>query len=317
MNTEILEYIKFLTSRDTKDLVSKTLKQSEECGELSGAVLAYTNASGSLHKVVSKEKILEECVDNILVALSIAYSLEFSDDDISDKMRSKSKYWNGIQTNEFSINSLRNVHELHLTIESVESLDYFKTVCKELDPNINVKPIVLDIHTKSNTILCDIMTSSIHIGNTASVFDKIAEYKNKLESRYGLRVIRAKIEVPPTHPSVPKESNNIINTNQRYFECHIPVIIDNTNENIRLVKLFAKDNFLHVSRNFFKRDENSALIMLTYRDYAKTYEEFQEYISNLKKKFLEIDYLKIAEEKVIIEYCIYDSNVHHDAVWTD
>ncbi len=65
------EEIQKLTSIDTKTLVERTLKLSEEVGEASQAVLSHSNACGCGYKNKSKEDIVEECLDVIIVASSI------------------------------------------------------------------------------------------------------------------------------------------------------------------------------------------------------------------------------------------------------
>ena len=81
MEKELLKYIKTLTDQDTKTLIGKALKTSEETGELAKKVLPYENAAGTLHRFVEKESILEECADIFLCVQSIAYQLGFSDED--------------------------------------------------------------------------------------------------------------------------------------------------------------------------------------------------------------------------------------------
>ena len=63
--------IQKLTSIDKKSLVERTLKLSEEVGEVAQAVLSYSNACGCGYKNKSKEDIIEECLDVIIVASAI------------------------------------------------------------------------------------------------------------------------------------------------------------------------------------------------------------------------------------------------------
>jgi len=65
------EEIQKLTSIDKKSLVERTLKLSEEVGEVAQAVLSYSNACGCGYKNKSKEDIIEECLDVIIVASAI------------------------------------------------------------------------------------------------------------------------------------------------------------------------------------------------------------------------------------------------------
>lgn len=60
-----------LTQDDPKTLQERTLKLSEEAGELAQAVLSVTKAPGSAYKNHSIEDVREEAVDATIVALSI------------------------------------------------------------------------------------------------------------------------------------------------------------------------------------------------------------------------------------------------------
>lgn len=63
--------IESLTKLDKKTLVERTLKLSEEVGEVSQAVLSYSKACGCEYKNKTKEDVVEECLDVIIVASSI------------------------------------------------------------------------------------------------------------------------------------------------------------------------------------------------------------------------------------------------------
>ncbi len=82
MNAELLNYIRSLSLKDTKTLSQKALKTTEEVGELAKAILPFDGAHGTNHRFVNKENITEECVDVILCALSIAYSLGSTDSSL-------------------------------------------------------------------------------------------------------------------------------------------------------------------------------------------------------------------------------------------
>ncbi|WP_199870796.1 MazG-like family protein [Clostridium senegalense] len=65
------EKIEELTKLDKKTLVERALKLSEEVGEVSEAVLSYSNACGCGYKKKSREDVIEECLDVIIVASSL------------------------------------------------------------------------------------------------------------------------------------------------------------------------------------------------------------------------------------------------------
>ena len=74
----INDYIKKLSLNDKKNLVQKTLKLGEEFGELSKKILPYVGSYGTNHRIVNKDKILEELADLHLVNQSILYDLGFT-----------------------------------------------------------------------------------------------------------------------------------------------------------------------------------------------------------------------------------------------
>ncbi|MDK2562436.1 MazG-like family protein [Romboutsia sedimentorum] len=72
-NTKLVNFeeIQKLTLIDKKSLLERALKLSEEVGEVSEAVLSYSNSSGCGYKNKSKEDVIEECLDVIIVASSM------------------------------------------------------------------------------------------------------------------------------------------------------------------------------------------------------------------------------------------------------
>ncbi|MEG2985747.1 MAG: MazG-like family protein, partial [Peptostreptococcaceae bacterium] len=72
-NNKLLDFkdIEKLTVIDKKTLVERTLKLSEEVGEVAQAVLSYSDACGCGYKNKTKEDVVEECLDVIIVASAI------------------------------------------------------------------------------------------------------------------------------------------------------------------------------------------------------------------------------------------------------
>ena len=90
----VLKKVKELADREPKSITQLGLKMCEEVGEAAQAVLSYTSASGSTYKVKGREDVAEECVDTILVALSLIYNLGgYNSDDIEEMMEKKMKKW--------------------------------------------------------------------------------------------------------------------------------------------------------------------------------------------------------------------------------
>lgn len=85
-----------ITQLDEKTLVEKALKLTEETGEVAEAVLSYSNAYACGYKGKTNEDIKEECVDVIIMALSIIaqtnnYSIPTK--EVIDMMITKMDKW--------------------------------------------------------------------------------------------------------------------------------------------------------------------------------------------------------------------------------
>ena len=77
-----------------KSPYERALKLSEECGEVSEAVLSYFKACGCSYKGKTRKDIAEECLDVIIVALSILDSVGYGvERDILDLYFSKLNKW--------------------------------------------------------------------------------------------------------------------------------------------------------------------------------------------------------------------------------
>lgn len=308
MNKATLDLIEQLTKLDTKSLSQKALKLSEECGEVSKSVLPYESAHGTLHRFVHKDKIAEECVDVMLVALSMAYSLGFSNNDITSIMTKKAMYWSTLQQNEENVDSSKIPHELHLTVSNVTSIEHFKETCAE----IGVKPILLALHCEGGEFR-DIMTSSVYVGDTVGVQLKMHSIKTHLEL-HGYNVIREKIEAPPFHPCVPTIKNGVKNSPNNYLESHIEVYVTSEHAtSLQRLREIVRDAGLHVSRNLLKATNEVSTVMLTYRNYTDTIERFRESVKS-KRDMLENSGYTI-NGKEIVEYCLYDTNISQDKAW--
>lgn len=83
------------TKLDKKNLVEIGLKASEELGELSEAILSYSNVSACGYKQLTAEDVIEEAVDVIIVCLAaIARAnphMEVA--DLDNRTRQKVQKW--------------------------------------------------------------------------------------------------------------------------------------------------------------------------------------------------------------------------------
>lgn len=301
---KIFDFIKNLSENDKKSLSQKALKAAEEVGELAKVILPYENASGSFHKFGTREEVLQEACDVMLTALSIAYDLKFSHEEIFQMIEEKSKYWASLQAVENNL-KFPIPYEIHVTIEHPELIETYKDVCTK----IGVKPIVLDLENKDYKGI-DVMTSSVHYGDNRTAYDETERITKEL-SFHGYNVIRKKIETVPFHPAAPSLKNNLSMPKDCYFECHLSVQIHI--EDKHFLEAITKDWYAHLSKNFFKKLENFQVIqMITLRSYTEKFEAFKFRVEGLKKALSKSEF---KYEKEIIEFCIYDTKISHDYKW--
>jgi NTP pyrophosphatase (non-canonical NTP hydrolase) len=320
MKKELQEYIKELSLRDEKTLSQKALKVSEETGELAKVILPFENASGTTHRFVEKERVLEESVDVILTAISIAYDLGFSHDDIEDMMLTKAQKWQKIQTKDAKV-EYPIPYEIHITVD-LSKLEYtehgpyskfndetrilwFKDVCER----IGVKPIIINLENGGESVMKDVMTSSHTIGDNSSSYIECSRISNELEKN-GFTVVRKKIETVPWHPAAPSEVGDLM-PKDCYFEAHVGCTIFE-HEEAKLSRV-VDDLDVHMSKNFFKKKDDGRLVkMITMRKYDGLYDDFIVELDKLKSR---LSANNIEFEKVITEFSIYDTMINHDFIW--
>lgn len=311
LSKELTEYLRFLSKRDTKNLTQKTLKTTEELGELARKVLPYENAFATNHRIVTKANILEEVADTMLCLLSIAHDIEASDEDIESMVSRKAAVWAEKQEAEIGL-SFPIPFEIHITVSTSApgfDLENFKLACKD----VGVKPIVIDLQNNGgDAVMQDVMTSSKHFGDNNTVMKEVERISNGLKHQC-FSVIREKVESVPWHPAAPRRSNTTSEMPKDcYFESHFAVIL-NEGQDASPLDVIATEYNLHKSRNIFKKYDNGvSIIMLTSRAYDGTYEDFLEKAEAVKAAFAE---KKFDIEKVIIEFSVFDTRVSHDSAW--
>jgi NTP pyrophosphatase (non-canonical NTP hydrolase) len=322
LNKELLDYIKHLTDNDTKSLSQKALKAAEEVGELAKCVLPYDNAAGTTHRFITKSKILEEVSDTLLTVLSVAYELDFTDEDIEQMVNHKTKKWADLQAREGRV-KYPIPYEIHVTVD-VESYlkrfsggtpeifldDIVEVFCDDCEV-ARVKPILLDLHLKNGAVFKDLMTSSTFMGDNRGAYQEMKRISDTLK-HFNWKVVREKIETIPWHPAAPsKKHEQPIMPPNCYFECHFNVITPV----VRMEELdeLAKRLHFHKSRNILKKiTDDIVTTMVTHRRYGSPYEDVRHDIDNFKKMFEDSGF---EIEKEIVEFSIYDSKVSHDAAW--
>jgi len=306
MNCKLLKIIKHLSEQDTKTLSQKALKVAEESGELAKVCLPYDNAPGTLHRFTETDAILEEVVDVMLSAVSIAYDLNYNDEDISDMMSYKVQKWASIQKAE-SLNTNNIPFEIHVTVSDVDK-EQFRTVCKHNE----IKPIILYLQNNDGaTMFDDVMTSSVYMGTNTGALREADRISLLLKSNH-FDVVRVKIETVPWHPAAPTEDNKYSMPKDCYFESHLQVVCTDT-EDYDILMDIAKANDAHLSQNIYKkREDDSEIIMLTYRLYTGTFENFSIGLKRIEDDLKNYDF---EVGKVITEFSIFDTKVSHDETW--
>jgi NTP pyrophosphatase (non-canonical NTP hydrolase) len=299
------DFIKSLSLLDKKTLTQKGLKTTEEIGELAKAILPFENAAGTLHRFSDREKILDGVADVYLTAVSIAYQLGFTSEEIETMIHKKALKWSELLSKESKI-EFPLPYEIHVTVERPFGIELFKKNCEE----IGVKPIVIDLQKNNQTVMLDVMTSSKHYGDNRSAYEEAIRIKEILDNNY--KVLRVKIETVPWHPAAPtREDKNPKMPENCYFESHIQIIT--TESRKPTIVEIANRHKAHVSQNFFKKLENDLyVIMVTHRKYDGTLEDFKNDVSQIETD-LGINGFMI--KKIETEFAIYDTKISHDFKW--
>jgi NTP pyrophosphatase (non-canonical NTP hydrolase) len=198
MNKKLMDFIQQLSNKDPKTLMQKTLKTTEECGELAKAVLPFLDSPQTNHKFSDTNKILEESCDVILCALSVAYNLGVSSEQIESMLWKKSEYWASLQDRESSV-VFPIPFEIHVTVDKNSNIELFNKICVDN----GIKPICLELVMSDGSLVVDeIMTSSKFYGTNSEVYSEICKIKNILtENQFS--IVREKIETVFWHPSAP------------------------------------------------------------------------------------------------------------------
>lgn len=312
MKEFINEYIKDLSIKDKKTLSQKALKLVEEVGELAKVILPYDSASGTNHRFTNREAILEEIIDVYLTNISIAHSLNFSDEEINEMLERKSRKWAELQLNESEI-TFPLPFEIHVTVDASDvDIDTFRSKCESL----SVKPIVLDLELNNYTTIKDVMTSSKHFGDNRSAYDESMRIVSSLIDA-GYKVVRNKIETVPWHMKAPITLDKMEIVDGCYFESHIGILIKPSEKerlNILVNNITHLSGIARLSRNFFKKSEynGSFINMLTYRSNKCGSIQFKSEVENIKNLLTTNNF---SFEKVEIEFAIYDTNITHDLKW--
>lgn len=302
---ELENFIKDLSIADKKNLCQKTLKISEELGELSDRVLAFEEAPQHLHKIADGGEILEESVDVLLAAFSVPLSLGFDFSEIYSMMLKKANKWQGLQHQEKHDKFVFEIH-LYFKIDN-DALDTFKNDCVA----VGTKAIIVDNESGKN-LSRDVMTSSKVYGS----YKDAENHSKKLISlmgdiatenpKYYHKPFRKKIEVATNHP-LANISMEDMRQQGMYFESHIQVLLFDEKEREDLIILLSSiHSDFHLSKNPFKKVGNGFVQMVNVREQYTTKEMFEQQISNVYLTLLNKQFQVL--EKPELEFCVFDDN---------
>lgn len=186
-----------------------------------------------------------------------------------------------------------DVHEIHVTVAVPNQVELFRQFCKDN----GWKAIVLDLATTK----LDVMITARYRGEENGALELCESIVQKSRDA-GYNVIRRKIETSLTNPGAS------VARNEDYFETHLSIYVDSRDQ-VELLRSIPKVKELaHVSRNMFKEN----VIMVTIRSYDCIN---LEHISKVYQLQSAIKDAMFRVNRVINEFCWFDTNVEHDKEW--
>lgn len=207
-----------------------------------------------------------------------------------------------------SAHPLKCPYEIHLTVNDV-GRDEFVEACAAA----KVKPVLLELHSRSNGIIADAMTSSTIMGTYQDALKEMARVSVELRLNYGMAVTRYKLETAPWNPLIPPVADR---NAAQYFECHMALFLppQMSTMQIRGLSNLCAGNNLHLSRNVFKDAGDYVVHMATLRDYKATRDQFESNVASCLSVF---DQAGVTVGKHDIEFALLDTNPKHDNMWMD
>lgn len=312
MFDSLFDEIVDITQRDKKDTTQTYVKLGEEHGELAKELLAYLNTPSTLHRFSTRESVVEECIDVALVAISLAIKAGANRPEIEKMFRSKMDKWATILQNEGRLKDITNIpFEIHITcdvdkMKKSEFVQKFKLGCLEA----GVKPISLLLINSNGEQLEDNMTSSKFFGTNSEAIAESERIANIMKSYVG--VVRSKIETVPWHPLAPQTEGQHM-PDGCYFESHVAIIIPSniTADDLWKLKSLCIQHSAHFSQNVIKSNQDGYVQMATIREY-KDRVSFDKRVNDFVECLAAHGF---EHERVISEFSLFDTNVHHDKSW--
>jgi len=189
-------------------------------------------------------------------------------------------------------------HEIHITVRP-EDNQMFPDVCRRL----GIKPILVHTDRRDGLVHDEAMTSHKFRGT----YDEARGEAERIMYRMILARIspvRAKIETSPSDIARADHPGG-------YWEAHLELSVP-----VKAVDEFRKYIYTipsqYLSRNPNKQTPTHVGFMLTQRGYGIDRAEF---LTSVHEKALWLSAQGLDIGRRMIEYCWYDSNPGHDAVW--
>lgn len=209
MKKDFLNYVRSLAIADPKTPSQRALKTATEVGELALAVLPYENMNDE-EKEQAREVILDEAVDTVLCGLSVAYGLEFSDQEIDNMMYRKAKKWADNQGS-----GQRTKFPVPFEIEAyyavnTSDLEDFLAAAKKCDAEV----VVAEgdgVHA--------VAVADRHFGDNSSAANAAMEIVGALVLG-GFNTNGVSIASDLSHPAVPKYATDTMHP-KCHFECSL------------------------------------------------------------------------------------------------
>lgn len=302
----LIDEIVRLSQSDNKTLSQKITKTVTEVGELASVGLAIERAPGSIHRVVTRDSLLEECCDVMLCALSIPLSSGFTMDDVVAKLHEKTAKWSMLESNANGV-KYPLPYELHVSVD-IKYLESARIICA--DNGFKLTVIKLD----HDSAPFDAMTSCIHYGDNSSATKELERISGVLRAG-GVHVIREKIESAPWHPLAPLGS---VMPEGCYWEAHIGVELNGGPTNTYAEQRASLDRVAgscsgKISFNDKKIfSATHQVVMMSLRSYVMNRDQFDELVASALKGLSDAG---LVHFKPAIEFAIHDTNPQHDYKW--
>lgn len=204
-------------------------------------------------------------------------------------------------------NKINGLFEIHITVDASD-MHKFRHYC--LDKKL--KPIM----AVSESSKSQLMFSKYKNGKTTEVLDKAFSMAADM-NKEGISITRIKVESMGSNEGVPKLRVEDNKTHSEYFEYHIKIPIDKSEEYINL------KNMIETYSSTIKLLEpiDDLKIFLSFNAFKKTIDQLitiriPGYIGSSEAIKIKDDFMTYAKsngvhtnEGIQFEYCIYDSNM--------